>query len=241
MAKISGFKKTVDSKGKVQGYFIIICEKCGKEFNHIRSDARYCGEQCRQHEPKPLYELICRVCGKSFHNKYSHAITCGPECREAYTEQLKIRKEYVIICQVCQKTFESNQPHAKLCSEQCRKINYLKTLESAKARRAKKKLCRPQGTGPILPGASEKKQPINRDNISGMARLTVLKRDGFMCYICRKETNLHVHHIVPRRLGGSHVLSNLVTLCGGCHRSIESGNTIKAIESCVKRALDNTE
>ena len=49
----------------------------------------------------------------------------------------------------------------------------------------------------------------------------VKKRDNYRCYICGKETNLHVHHIIPRDEGGKHIPRKSITLCGGCHRSIE--------------------
>ena len=48
-------------------------------------------------------------------------------------------------------------------------------------------------------------------------RRTVLKRDDYRCANCRSTENLHVHHIVPLSLGGSNELSNLKTLCKGCH------------------------
>ena len=68
-------------------------------------------------------------------------------------------------------------------------------------------------------------------------KLAIMQRDGWKCYICGKSTNLHVHHLIPRSDGGEHTAENLVTLCGGCHRSIESGNVEKAIKNCVQRAM----
>lgn len=54
-------------------------------------------------------------------------------------------------------------------------------------------------------------------------RLTVLERDGFLCRSvngsvrCTESLNLHVHHLIPRFLGGMNDPSNLITLCDGCH------------------------
>ena len=48
-------------------------------------------------------------------------------------------------------------------------------------------------------------------------RSLVLERDNFRCKICGKDNSAQVHHIVPRRKGGTEQLSNLVTLCGRCH------------------------
>ncbi len=53
-------------------------------------------------------------------------------------------------------------------------------------------------------------------------RRAVLSRDGHRCQIpgCISDTNLTIHHIVPKSDGGSNEISNLVTLCEGCHRDI---------------------
>lgn len=65
----------------------------------------------------------------------------------------------------------------------------------------------------------------------------ILERDSYCCFICGKTTRLHVHHIIPRIEGGANAPENLVTLCAGCHRSVESGRPELAIKSCVRRAL----
>lgn len=68
-----------------------------------------------------------------------------------------------------------------------------------------------------------------------------METDKYTCQVCGRTAEdgarLHVHHIVPAAQGGTGDIENLVTLCSGCHRSIESGNTEKAIEQCVRRAL----
>lgn len=48
-------------------------------------------------------------------------------------------------------------------------------------------------------------------------RLAVLERDGYCCVKCGNTYALHIHHINPRREGGSDELNNLETLCLGCH------------------------
>ncbi|MBK7952265.1 MAG: RecQ family ATP-dependent DNA helicase [Deltaproteobacteria bacterium] len=51
-------------------------------------------------------------------------------------------------------------------------------------------------------------------------RQTVLARDGFHCQDCSDQidrSELDVHHLVPRAMGGTDEPSNLVTLCDGCH------------------------
>ena len=50
-------------------------------------------------------------------------------------------------------------------------------------------------------------------------RANVLARDGYRCTEpgCTKKTGLHIHHLVPEKLGGLEVPENLRTLCEECH------------------------
>jgi hypothetical protein len=60
-----------------------------------------------------------------------------------------------------------------------------------------------------------------------------LARDGYRCTQCRwpegakrRSRELHVHHVVAISESGTHVLSNLVTLCHICHRKVDSKHRI---------------
>ena len=50
-----------------------------------------------------------------------------------------------------------------------------------------------------------------------IARKLALSRDNFQCVECGIDEDLHVHHLIPRHLGGDDIPSNLITLCSGCH------------------------
>ncbi len=67
----------------------------------------------------------------------------------------------------------------------------------------------------------------------------VLLRDGYRCRICGKGNltpvdnvseydrvhfDLEVHHIIPRKDGGSDTFRNLITLCSSCHHSTFSNS-----------------
>lgn len=58
-------------------------------------------------------------------------------------------------------------------------------------------------------------------SISRKLRIEILQRDLFTCQDCGRTPDylmlLHVHHIIPRRDGGTNDPSNLITLCSGCH------------------------
>lgn len=57
-------------------------------------------------------------------------------------------------------------------------------------------------------------------------RAAVLERDDYTCQGCGQNGGeLHVHHICPLGAGGSNALSNLLTLCDGCHGKVHGGVT----------------
>jgi len=60
----------------------------------------------------------------------------------------------------------------------------------------------------------------NRSSIPPAVRRAVLARDGHRCATpgCGAVHFLEVHHIAPRRSGGTHDPGNLITLCSACHR-----------------------
>ena len=60
----------------------------------------------------------------------------------------------------------------------------------------------------------------NTTTIAPRVRREVLARDRHRCRApgCGRTRFLEVHHIVPRKRGGSNRAENLVTLCGACHR-----------------------
>lgn len=66
-------------------------------------------------------------------------------------------------------------------------------------------------------------------------RKHVYERDDHKCQNCgrhgpRNNLELHAHHIVPKSKGGTHLTSNLVTLCEQCHKSIHSNKYAPTIE-----------
>ena len=49
-------------------------------------------------------------------------------------------------------------------------------------------------------------------------RERVFNRDGRMCQICgTDEGEMHIDHIIPRKVGGTHDLDNLRVLCKSCN------------------------
>lgn len=61
----------------------------------------------------------------------------------------------------------------------------------------------------------------------------VKDRDEWKCVICEAETDLHVHHKIPREKGGIHHKANLVTLCASCHAAVETADVQHAFKKCL--------
>lgn len=63
----------------------------------------------------------------------------------------------------------------------------------------------------------EESAQLNGVNIPGALRETVFNRDGRKCLRCGSTNDLTVDHIFPRSSGGTHLLTNLRTLCRKCN------------------------
>src|SRR5262249_19486202 len=73
-------------------------------------------------------------------------------------------------------------------------------------------------------------------------RVQILNRDNFRCVSCStpvKSEDADIHHLLPKSMGGSDDLSNLVTLCDGCHAShhpnLAGGLALRMIERWAAR------
>ena len=57
-------------------------------------------------------------------------------------------------------------------------------------------------------------------------RKATIIRDGCKCQMCGKgNRELQAHHIVPKHMNGADTMSNLITLCSGCHTGIKDKET----------------
>lgn len=82
-------------------------------------------------------------------------------------------------------------------------------------------------------------EPFHRMTIEGRdpadweeRRKLVHRRDGGRCVRCGVRVSLrycHIHHLVPRGLGGDHGFQNLVTLCRSCHTFADGHESMRAI------------
>ena len=209
--------KKIKNKNKNKNKYIKTCKTCNKEFPSKYKNKQYCSEKCRPSN-KSKETRICKTCGNPLPPK-SGKQYCSKECRD--TKQK--------ICPICGEKFNT-KTKKKYCSEECRKVG--RKYNNKKSQTELDLSKNNDSIRLIFNG-----RPINTWYISGFTeklKNNILERDGYRCYVCGKETNLHVHHIIPRDEGGPHIPENLITLCGSCHKSVESGNVDKIIKKCLK-------
>ena len=68
----------------------------------------------------------------------------------------------------------------------------------------------------------------------------VLKQTkGEQCCNCGDTTDLQFHHVIPIALGGQDVITNIVPLCGKCHRLIHGRKTTNlSLSELTKKGLE---
>jgi 5-methylcytosine-specific restriction endonuclease McrA len=68
-------------------------------------------------------------------------------------------------------------------------------------------------------GRLRQKRPrlkLGREEYDALRR-RVLERDGWRCQSCGASKDLQIHHLKPRSKLGGDEISNLISLCAGCH------------------------
>jgi hypothetical protein len=218
------FRLKKDMRGKYLLYYI--CRDCEKQDKHDFKQAHK--------EEIAKYNAYYRSTHKDYfknyynmHYKGKHRLikkykTIKSNDDINYNIKSNTEKKSAKICLYCGHRFTPVNKKQKYCTKDC-------AINSIKESKIK-----------IEPAIESR--TINMWHVGGFnqnIKDLVLERDNHQCYICGKETNLHVHHIIPRAHGGTHTLENLVTLCGACHRTIETGDVENAVYKCVQRAIKN--
>lgn len=52
----------------------------------------------------------------------------------------------------------------------------------------------------------------------------ILDKTGKKCYLCGADSEIDIHHIIPRTMGGKDEAKNLIPLCKYCHIKAHNGS-----------------
>jgi len=226
------------------------CANCGASF-YSETERKYCSSGCRDESvsfegaSNPNYQggketTDCEICGEMFtyypsEKSSKYCATCvkeenwrpRPDVTGADHPNWNGGKK-TLTCEVCDESFERYPSNVtgevSLCGKECQQ-EWLSEAFTGDGH--------PNweggDTGAYGPG-------WNR------VRRTALKRDGYGCVVCGRSKaeigrNPDVHHITPVRvfaesddhdIADAHELTNVVSLCIGCHRKAEFGQIEKA-------------
>ena len=196
------------------------CKVCGIEFKARVPFAKYCSVRCQlrnrynQYIPHPRNHFVtkCGYCGKLIKKapcsiKYSKSgkVYCNRSCAAKDTN---IKRQIKFYCFTCGKEI----------------------LKSPSLKRGKHQFCNMVCRGVFQRQLVGNKAP----NWKGGYRKTIRERNRARkfwkelrgeildlfdnkCAQCKRETILHLHHIIPCLLGGEDSNSNLIPLCPPCH------------------------
>ena len=119
------------------------------------------------------------------------------ESVKKYNEKNKKEKVYKYICDKCGKEFESDH----------------------RLRNDRKHHC--EDCKRAVPHS--KKGNISLTDLSKRTISKILKRAEKECQLCGwKESSCDIHHIIPRKEGGSDESTNLIVVCPNCHRILHT-------------------
>lgn len=111
-------------------------------------------------------------------------------------------------CKKCSRELTGNQ--TSFCSEKCSK-SYLKA-EYRKRNRAKLNAYNSEYRRKRPDVIAEQKRRYRE------RKKIALSMSELPCNRCASTEDLHMHHVRPRQLSGEDTPSNIMILCGECHR-----------------------
>lgn len=184
---------------------IVICEKCGKEFEIECTDFSW------EHKKYKKY------CSRSCANKHIYSEEIKKKISDGVKKYNKIKETsvYEYICEKCGNTFTSN-----------------KIL-----RKDRKKHCDNCKRNTV----HYKENPISIFDLSKRTISKILKRANKGCQICNwNESTCDIHHIIPKKEGGTDDISNLIIVCPNCHRVLHTIKNRYFIDFLLSKNIFNT-
>jgi 5-methylcytosine-specific restriction endonuclease McrA len=78
---------------------------------------------------------------------------------------------------------------------------------------------------------SYEKPLANREKVPPEVKEQLRAAANYQCVLCSEPQTqwlkLEIHHLIPRSLGGSNDVDNLMPICPNCHSKIHSNNYVK--------------
>ena len=135
-------------------------------------------------------------------------------------------------CENCLKEHDGSYASGRFCSNLCAKCFSTKAKRKEINEKVSKKLRfteeqKQQSHATKKHAAfSKDKKKTSLKELSSRTIVKVMKRMNLSCFICgwyHPNVSGDIHHIIPRKHGGSDDDENLTYICPNCHRMVHSG------------------
>lgn len=204
-----------------------MCENC----NCVEYKCQYCGKICKNANSLRNHERLCKLNPNKQKNSqegktgWSKGLTKNTDPRiQKMSESLKkhYHKEFQPYnCEVCGKLVEKPYGSNKYCSRECANKHVISQEQKVKISKTMKKVWEARNV--------EKPEQIKmrpKKSILDLSKRTIskiLKRANQGCMICGwNESTCDIHHIIPKKHGGTDENENLIVICPNCHRKVHT-------------------
>lgn len=189
------------------------CKQCGENFKSINERKKFCSDKCRSANHRQnagTLVVVCKGCQKEFNTYNRKKVYCSNECKKInWCPESRVEKRKTFHdrqCKECGGHFVTSYTDNVFCARSCYNKYYNRLKEF-------KRRSQISDNGEI-----NKEISINR----------LIKRDGFKCYLCNKDTNKNkdynhddypsVDHVKPLTKGGTHTWDNVKLAHRKCNR-----------------------
>ena len=208
---------------------VLICVECNSSFETSYKQRRVCSDKCRRDRANRLgreknglevQRYICSICRKSFQPIRANQVRCSKKCSRLHDSW---------------RTNQYNKQHRNQRADYDQEYRHRPSVKRRKSERERGYYRRPATRRRIQLYAQSDRGRVLHRRIQGIRRarkksvfvsreiptvVSLLVEQGGKCANCgvKPQRQVHVDHIMPLALGGSHEERNLQALCQSCNQ-----------------------
>lgn len=183
-----------------------LCLRCNTELRGMRSDARYCGKQCRVKATKERMrrrhgDFIrgtarqCRECGAGFRARRMPHVYCTDACARTAERKRTAKSEPERSCLICETRFSPNSSMHRFCSGPCLRIRQRQVRLAAKyglTDDAFEAILAKQGGGCAICETRSGRMAVDHDHAccDGRKKTCGKCTRGILCFPCNQALGL---------------------------------------------------